>query len=61
MSGADLAAPPNSGVADREAVLEARRVRASYGSQRVLHDVSVELRPGELLAVTGRSGSGKTT
>ncbi len=61
MSGADLAAPPNSGVADREAVLEARGVRASYGSQRVLHDVSVELRPGEMLAVTGRSGSGKTT
>jgi putative ABC transport system ATP-binding protein len=31
------------------------------GAEPVLRDVSVEIRPGELLAVTGPSGAGKTT
>jgi peptide/nickel transport system ATP-binding protein len=42
-------------------VLEARAITATYGSRRVLHDVSIELRERECLAVVGESGSGKTT
>src|SRR5208283_4649971 len=31
------------------------------GARGVLHDVNLEVRPGEVVAVVGSSGSGKTT
>lgn len=34
---------------------------AGYGSTQVLGGVSLELRPGEVLALMGRNGAGKTT
>lgn len=37
------------------------RVNAFYGDSHVLHDVSLSLRPGRLLALLGRNGAGKTT
>ncbi len=37
------------------------RVNAFYGDSHVLHDVSLELAPGRLLALLGRNGAGKTT
>ena len=37
------------------------RVNAFYGDSHVLHDVSMELRDGRLLALLGRNGAGKTT
>jgi branched-chain amino acid transport system ATP-binding protein len=36
-------------------------VNAFYGDSHVLHDVSMELRDGRLLALLGRNGAGKTT
>jgi branched-chain amino acid transport system ATP-binding protein len=36
-------------------------VNAHYGRSHVLHDVSLQLRPGRLLALLGRNGAGKTT
>jgi polar amino acid transport system ATP-binding protein len=36
-------------------------VRKTLGGQRVLDGVSVEVVPGEVLAIIGRSGSGKST
>ncbi len=36
-------------------------VSAGYGPVRVLHEVSFEARPGEVLCLLGRNGAGKTT
>jgi branched-chain amino acid transport system ATP-binding protein len=37
------------------------RVNCSYGAIHVLHDVSLEIAPGEVLGLLGRNGAGKTT
>ena len=37
------------------------RVGKSFGDTRVLHDVDLEIRPGEFFSLLGPSGSGKTT
>lgn len=40
---------------------ELRRVDKWYGNRHVLKDVSVRVRGGEIVALVGRSGSGKST
>ena len=42
-------------------LLELRAVRASYGSARILHDVSLRLAAGEAVVLLGRNGAGKST
>lgn len=37
------------------------RINAFYGDSHVLHDVSLELHEGRLLALLGRNGAGKST
>ncbi|MGH9579306.1 MAG: ATP-binding cassette domain-containing protein, partial [Terriglobales bacterium] len=45
-----------------EAVVEFRNVSFRTPEQRLLlHDLNLEVRPGEALVLLGRSGSGKTT
>ena len=41
--------------------LTVEAMHAGYGGAPVLRDVTVAVRPGEVLAVTGPSGAGKTT
>ena len=41
--------------------LAARDVRKSFGRRRVLAGVDLEVAPGELVAVVGENGTGKTT
>ena len=41
--------------------LVVRGVEAGYGSVRVLHGVSIEVRAGEVVGLLGRNGVGKTT
>jgi branched-chain amino acid transport system ATP-binding protein len=48
-------------LATSDALLSLERVNAYYGESHVLHDVSLELREGRLLALLGRNGAGKTT
>jgi len=45
----------------RLSFLEIRRLDKSFGDHRVLRELSLELAEGELLALLGLSGSGKTT
>jgi ABC-type sugar transport system ATPase subunit len=41
--------------------LELRGIGKTFGATRALHDVQLEVRPGEILGVTGASGAGKST
>lgn len=42
-------------------VIEARGISRSFGGLRVLDGLDLSVAPGEFLAVTGRSGAGKST
>jgi peptide/nickel transport system ATP-binding protein len=42
-------------------LLRIERLSVSYGGREVLHDVSLAIAPGEIVALIGSSGSGKST
>ena len=42
-------------------ILALRNIVKRYGAHTVLDDVSLDVDPGEMVAIIGRSGSGKTT
>lgn len=42
-------------------MIEAHQVSVSIGSKRIVNDVDLVVRPGELAAIVGPNGSGKTT
>ncbi len=48
--------------ADRvKGAIEFRNVSFAYDGERVLHDLNLSIKPGETVALVGRSGGGKTT
>ncbi|MFN8028224.1 MAG: ATP-binding cassette domain-containing protein [Acidimicrobiia bacterium] len=58
----DLPAPaPRDLAAPGDDVLHARGVGVTVGGHRALHDLDLDLRAGDVIALFGRNGSGKTT
>ena len=55
------ASVPSGGGSDGELLVQVERVGYSYGSAPALEGASLELRRGEIVALTGRNGIGKTT
>jgi len=52
---------PNLSVTEGSTGLRASNIGKSYRRRRVLHDVSMELQRGEVVALLGPNGAGKTT
>ena len=48
-------------MSNRDPILELREVNASYGKVRALHGVSLKIGPGEVVALIGANGAGKST
>jgi branched-chain amino acid transport system ATP-binding protein len=46
---------------DRQASLEVENLRVAYGKTAALHGVSLEVKPGETVALIGANGAGKST
>ncbi|TDC64414.1 ATP-binding cassette domain-containing protein, partial [Streptomyces hainanensis] len=46
---------------DLRPALEARRITVTYGSSVAVREVDLDLRPGEVAALMGRNGSGKSS
>src|SRR4051794_17663987 len=42
-------------------ILEVRDLHAFYGKSHILHGISMDVREGELVALLGRNGAGKST
>ena len=63
--GPALVAGQGAGVAPAgagdELLLSVRGLTKSYGSQRVLQGIDLDIRPGELVSLVGPNGAGKTT
>ena len=44
-----------------DSCLEARHLQKAYGSRKVVHDVSISVKKGEVVGLLGPNGAGKTT
>lgn len=52
---------PVASATDATPMLAVHDLSARYGEARVLHEVSLDVRPGEVVTLVGRNGAGKTT
>jgi branched-chain amino acid transport system ATP-binding protein len=55
------ASPGSAAAPAREVVVEARGLTAGYGGTPAIHDIDLEARAGEVVALLGANGAGKTT
>ena len=46
---------------EKSPVIEMHQVMKSFGTQRVLEDINLDICPGEIMVVMGGSGCGKST
>jgi len=42
-------------------ILEINHLKSGYGEIEVLHDVSIQVRPGQIVSIIGANGAGKST
>ena len=42
-------------------ILETKNLCVSYGNTKILEDINISVNRGEILAIVGESGCGKTT
>jgi branched-chain amino acid transport system ATP-binding protein/branched-chain amino acid transport system permease protein len=50
-----------SAVTDAPPILRFEGVNTFYGKSHILHDATLDVRPGEIVALLGRNGAGKST
>lgn len=48
-------------IAANASAIRVSGLQAHYGARQVLHDIDLEVRPGEIMVIMGGSGSGKST
>ncbi|WP_051444324.1 ABC transporter ATP-binding protein [Afipia sp. P52-10] len=53
--------PPPQAAPSAHAVLRVENLEAWYGESHILHGVTFDVRPGEVVTLLGRNGAGKTT
>ncbi|MGQ3675215.1 branched-chain amino acid ABC transporter ATP-binding protein/permease [Xanthobacter sp. TB0139] len=56
-----VAASARQGSGSMEQVVALDKVNVHYGKSHILHDVSLDIRKNEILALLGRNGAGKST
>ena len=59
--GAMRAASSGAAAVAGTRALQLENVHAFYGKSHVLHGVTMEVRPGEIVSLLGRNGSGRST
>jgi sulfonate transport system ATP-binding protein len=57
----EIAAAPATSVTGEKFAVEVRGLTREFGTNSVLRNLDLQLRPGEFTALLGRSGSGKST
>ncbi|WP_107676503.1 branched-chain amino acid ABC transporter ATP-binding protein/permease [Agrobacterium sp. LAD9] len=56
-----VAALSRQGQAGTDLMLQFEKVNVHYGKSHILHDISLDVHKGEILALLGRNGAGKST